>query len=88
MYVPLAEMGVGAAFLKEMLAVLPHCVAGTVMTAAWGKKGSAVLPVAGQWRSITGVTCYVGFGPLAEGGLSFTPQFSTAIPFELFLPFQ
>lgn len=38
-------MGVGAAFLREeMPAVLPCYVTGTVMTAAWGDKGSTAHP--------------------------------------------
>lgn len=53
MYVPLVRMGVGAAFLRvEKLAVLPRCVAGTMMTATWGEKESAVLPATGLWRSV------------------------------------
>lgn len=44
-------------FSEEALAVLPRCVAGTMMAAAWGEKGRAVLPAAaGLWRSVTGVT--------------------------------
>lgn len=33
--------------LGKKCAVLPHCVVGTMMIAAWGEKGSAVLPAAG-----------------------------------------
>lgn len=52
-YVPLVRMCMGAAFLRvEKLAVLPRCVAGTMMTATWGEKESAVLPATGLWRSV------------------------------------
>lgn len=85
----LAEMGVGAAFLREeMLAVLPRYVTGTVMTSAWGDKGSTAHPAARLWRGISGVTCSMGFVPSAEGGLPLMSQFSASLLFELLLPFQ
>lgn len=66
----------------------PHCLVAPVVAAAWGEKGSAVLPAAGAGRSIAGVTHYLDFGPVAEGGLSFMAQDSPAPNYELFLPFQ
>lgn len=41
---------------QETLPVLPQCLVAWVVTAAWGEQGSAVLPAAGAWRSIAGVT--------------------------------
>lgn len=80
-------MGVGAALLRRSTGCAAALCRRNHDGSCLGREGEGCAPSSSRaveeryWS-------YLDFGPLAEGGLSFMPQFSPALPFESFLPFQ